>query len=86
MTCKGFCIPPCGLLTLPLQLLLLFWAYASMGAEYVLYYMLSNKIVQQDRMEVQEKCRSDLAKNELNKHWTKYQLVKIKFIPLASML
>lgn len=57
MTRKGVCIPPHGLLILPLQLLLLFWPYNSRRAGFVLYYgLLSNKIVLQDRIEVQESC------------------------------
>lgn len=40
-----------------------------MRAGFGLYYcLLSNKIIQQDRIEVQEICSSDLGKNELNKH------------------
>lgn len=60
VTCKAFWVPLHGLLIL----LLLFWPYASLGAGFVLYcWLLSNKIIQQDRIGVQERCRPHLGKN-----------------------
>lgn len=62
-------------------LLLLFWPYASWGAGFVLYcWLLSNKIVQQDRLEVQERCRAHLGKNQ---HWAKCQLMKIQLCSIS---
>lgn len=60
----------------------LFWPYASRGTGFMLYcWLLSSKIVQQDRIEVQERCRAPLGKNQ---HWASWW--KYNFAPLASML
>lgn len=63
-----------------LLLLLLLWPYASLGAGVVLYcWLLSSKIVQQDRTEVQERCRAHLGKNQ---HWAKC-LMKIQLCSIS---
>lgn len=44
-------VPLHALLTLPLQLLLLFWPYGFMGAEFVLsYWLFRKKVARQARM------------------------------------
>lgn len=63
-----------------LLLLLLFWPLASLGAVVLYCWLLSSGIVHQDRIEVQERCRAHLGKNQ---RWAKCQLMKIRLCSIS---